>query len=75
MLEVFNSKYDFFHVIPISEDIPNFVNKHFEEYIGKMYHSEGANYVWFAFDHGTMTQDALSRALRGEAIVQEFALV
>lgn len=75
MLEVFNSKYDFFRVTPISEDIPNFVNKHFEEYIGKMYHSEGADFVWFAFDHGTMTQDALSRALRGEASVRESTLI
>lgn len=42
----------------------DFVKAHFEEYIGKMYHTEGAPFIWFAFDKGTTSLDALQGFLR-----------
>ncbi len=69
MLDVFNEKFDFFKVTPDSGDIRAFVEKHFEEYIGKMYHTEGADFIWFAFDHDTTSLEALRAAFLGEASV------
>ena len=69
MLDVFNAKFDFYHVKPIKEDIRTFVNTHFEEYIGKMYHSEGADFIWFAFDKGTMSLQVLMDTFAHEAKV------
>lgn len=68
LISVYNAKYDFFHVTPTG-DIKSFVDAHFEEYIGKMYRSEGQPFIWFAFDKGTSTLEKLKLELRGEALV------
>ena len=73
MLSVFNEKYDFFHVTPYY-DVPSFVRNHFEEYLGKMYHSEGEAFIWFAFDKNTITIDDLKMRLSGEAFVEPVSL-
>lgn len=68
LISVYNAKYDFFHVTPTG-DIKSFVDAHFEEYIGKMYRSEGQPFIWFAFDKGTSTLEKLKLELGGEALV------
>ena len=73
MLSVFNEKYDFFHVTP-SYDVPSFVRNHFEDYLGKMYHSEGEEFIWFAFKKHTITIDDLKKRLSDEAIVEPVSL-
>uniref|UniRef100_UPI0040296A7D hypothetical protein n=1 Tax=Candidatus Cryptobacteroides bacterium TaxID=3085639 RepID=UPI0040296A7D len=55
-------------------DAKDFVNALFEEYIGKMYHTEGAPFIWFAFDKGTTSLDALRKAFCEEASVEAVAL-
>lgn len=69
MLDVFNEKYDFFKVTPYSGNISAFVETHFEEYIGNMYHTEGAEFIWFAFDRNTTTLETLRAAFLDEANV------
>ena len=54
--------------------VKDFVKAHFEEYIGKMYHTEGAPFIWFAFDKGTTLLDALRKAFCEEASVEAVAL-
>lgn len=73
LLKVYNSRYDFFRVTP-SGDIKVFVAAHFKEYTGKMYHPEGASFIWFAFDKGTTSLESLHRAFIGEASVEPAAL-
>ena len=73
LLKVYNAKYDFFRVTPTG-DLNDFVKAHFEEYIGKMYHTEGAPFIWFAFDKGTTSLDALRKAFCEEASVEAVAL-
>ena len=68
LISVYNAKYDFFQVTP-QGDLKDFVNAHFEEYIGKMYRSAEAPFIWFAFDKGTTTLPALQAAFSGEAAV------
>lgn len=68
LISVYNAKYDFFQVTPQGE-LNNFVNAHFEEYIGKMYRSADAPFIWFAFDKGTTTLPALQAAFSGDASV------
>ena len=68
LLNVYRSKYDFFHVTPLG-DIKTFVDSHFEQYIGKMYRSADAPFIWFAFDKGTTTLQTLRESFSGEATV------
>ena len=68
LLNVYRSKYDFFHVTPLG-DIKTFVDAHFEQYIGKMYRSADAPFIWFAFDKGTTTLQTLRESFSGEATV------
>ena len=68
MIAVFNKKYDFYQVTPAG-DMKTFVNAHFEEYLGKMYHSENQPFIWFAFDKGTSTLEKLKLELGNEALV------
>ena len=69
LLKVYNSRYDFFRVTP-SGDIIDFVEAHFKEYTGKMYHPEGARFIWFAFDKGTVSSERLQDAFLGKASVE-----
>lgn len=75
LLKVFNEKFDFFKVTPNPGTLRKFVDSHFVEYIGKMYHAEpaepatGPDFIWFAFDHGTINLETLTSAFDGEAIV------
>jgi hypothetical protein len=73
LISVYNAKYDFFQVTP-QGDLKDFVNAHFEEYIGKMYRSAEAPFIWFAFDKGTTTLPALQAAFSGEADVSQTEL-
>lgn len=73
LLNVYNTRYDFFRITPAG-DVKDFVKAHFEEYIGKMYHTEGAPFIWFAFDKGTTSLDALRKAFCDEASVEAAAL-
>ena len=75
MLAVFNEKYDFFQVTPTSCDIGAFIERHFEEYIGQMYHSEGADYIWFAFDRDYISLEQLRTVFNNEAQVTSATLV
>lgn len=60
LLNVFNSKFDFFKVTPANDvSMRSFVEDKFEKYIGKMYHADGADFLWFAFDNGTTSQEIL----------------
>ena len=68
LISVYNAKYDFFQVTP-QGDLKDFVNAHFEEYIGKMYRSAEAPFIWFAFEKDTTTLPALQAAFSGEAAV------
>ena len=73
MITVFNKKYDFYQVTP-SGDMKTFVNAHFEEYLGKMYHSDKQPFIWFAFDKGTSSLDSLRSAFSGEASIVSSSL-
>lgn len=73
LLKVYNSRFDFFRVTPIG-DMRDFVNTHFEEYIGNMYHPEGAAFIWFAFDKGAVSLDRLQHVFSGAATVENSAL-
>lgn len=75
LIRVFNDKYDFFKVTPLQNDIPSFIHRHFTEYIGRMYHPEEADFIWFAFDHDSVSIDDLKSALDGEATVEKTKLV
>ena len=54
--------------------VKDFVKAHFEAYVGKMYHKEGAHFIWFAIDKGTTSLDALRKAFCEEASVEAVAL-
>ena len=69
LLKVYNSKYDFFRVTP-SVDIKDFVEDHFKEYTGKMYHPSNEPFIWFAFDKGTVSSERLQEAFLGKASVE-----
>ena len=73
MITVFNKKYDFYQVTPAG-DMKTFVNAHFEEYLGKMYHSDKQPFIWFAFDKGTSSLDSLRSAFSGEASIVSSSL-
>lgn len=73
LLKVYNSRYDFFRVTPAG-DIKDFVNAHFKEYIGQMYHPEGAPFIWFASDKGTTSLEKLHKAFLGEVSVETATL-
>ena len=45
------------------------------EYIGRMYHPKEADFIWFAFDHDSVSIDDLKSALDGEATVETAKLV
>lgn len=74
MLDLFNDKYDFFKVTPSSGNINAFVEKHFEKYYGNMYHPDGADFIWFAFNQGTTTLDSLIVLFSGQARVESVKL-
>ncbi|HCY74163.1 MAG TPA: hypothetical protein DHU75_08930, partial [Rikenellaceae bacterium] len=73
LLNVYNTKYEFFRVTPIG-DIKSFVNTHFEKYIGKMYHPENAPFIWFAFEKGTISIEILEKELENQAYVKQTKL-
>ena len=75
LVRVFNEKYDFYMVTPLQSDIPTFVRKHFTEYIGRMYHPETADFIWFAFNHGSVGIDDLKSALGSEASIESATLI
>lgn len=68
LISVYNAKYDFFRVSPTG-DIKSFVDAHFEEYIGKMYRSEGQPFIWFAFDKGTISLEELRMKLGSDSVI------
>lgn len=61
-INMINAKYDFYKVTP-SEDLQTFVDTHFEEYLGKMYHSDNEPFIWFAFERGTSDMKTLRTEL------------
>jgi len=73
IINVYNSKYDFFKVTP-SGSLKAFVDAHFEEYLGKMYHSDSEPFIWFAFDKGTTSLSALQTTFREEATIEPTGL-
>ena len=73
LLKVYNSRYDFFRVTPAG-DINDFVNAHFKEYNGKMYHPSNEPFIWFAFDKGTVALEDLRKVFYGEATIEISAL-
>jgi hypothetical protein len=71
LTDVYNNKYDFYHVKPKGRKLEDFVKAHFREYIGKMYHSDENDFIWFAFDktEKISLKDIESR-FRGQATVE-----
>lgn len=70
LLGMFNTKFDFFKVTPATgTSMKDFVEANFEQYIGKMYHTDGSDFLWFAFDHGTTSQEILQAELGNTANV------
>jgi len=51
-----------------------FVDKNFEKFIGKMYYSDGAPYIWFAFDKGSVTLSYIQDRFATEATIQQAKL-
>lgn len=75
LLRVFNEKYDFYKVTPYNKDIPAFVHRHFSEYLGRMYYQEGADFIWFAFNRGSIDIDGLKSVFDGEALIESTTLI
>lgn len=75
LIRVFNDKYDFFKVTPLQSDIPSFIRCHFMEYIGRMYHPDAADFIWFAFDRGSTGINNLQSAFGNEASIEKVSLV
>ena len=73
LLKVYNSRYDFFRVTP-SVDIIDFIEAHFKEYTGKMYHPSNEPFIWFAFDKGTVSLEDLRKTFYCDASVEVSAL-
>lgn len=74
LLRMFNSRFDFFKVTPTSGGIAGFIRKHFEEYIGRMYHADGGSFIWFAFDKTTMPLEKLRSRFSNTADVEPAVL-
>lgn len=70
LIRLFNEKYSFYKVKPAA-DMETFVEAHFNEFHGKMYHSNGADFIWFAFEKGTMDLVGMKARFGSEAIVSE----
>ena len=75
LLRVFNEKYDFYKVTPYNKDIPAFVHRHFSEYLGRMYYQEGADFIWFAFNQGSIDIQSLRSTLGSEATIDIVTLL
>ena len=75
LIRVFNEKYDFYKVTPYNNDIPAFVHRHFSEYLGRMYYQEGADFIWFAFNRGSIDIDGLKSDFGGEAMIESTTLI
>ena len=73
LIRLFNEKYNFYKVKPAAE-IETFVDTHFKEFHGKMYHSNGADFIWFAFEKGTMDLVGMKAIFSSEAIVTEYIM-
>lgn len=50
LVQMINQKYCLYKVTPHNGDVKGFVDLHFRKYIGTMYHSSDADYLWMAFD-------------------------
>lgn len=70
LIRLFNEKYSFYKVKPLS-DMETFVEAHFNEFHGKMYHSNGADFIWFAFEKETMSIERMRDRFCLEAEVSE----
>ena len=75
LIRVFNEKYDFYKVTPRQNDIPSFIHRHFADYIGRMYHPKGADFIWFSFDHGSVNINELCSIFSEEAYIEFSPLV
>ena len=75
LIRVFNEKYDFYKATPYNKDIPAFVHRHFSEYLGRMYYQEGADFIWFAFNRGSIDIDGLKSDFGGEAMIESTTLI
>lgn len=75
LIRVFNEKYDFYKVTPHQNDIPSFIHRHFADYIGRMYHPKGADFIWFSFDHGSVNINELCSIFSEEAYIEFSPLV
>ena len=80
LLEVYNNKFDFFKVRPkgfetITIDLLKaFIDKYFRQFHGNMYHAEGKDFIWFAFDKGSMTEEQLCTDLDNSADITKCKL-
>lgn len=80
LLEVYNNKFDFFRVRPkgfetITIDLLKaFIDKYFRQFHGNMYHAEGKDFIWFAFDKGSMTEEQLCTELDNSADITKCKL-
>ena len=73
LVQMIKAKYRLFKVTPHNGDIEDFVNSHFRKYIGKMYHSDKADYIWMAFDKKSDV-DAYLNEISLTASYEEFDL-
>lgn len=73
LIRLFNEDYCFYKVKPVA-DLESFVEAHFNEFHGKMYHSNGTDFIWFAFEKGTMDLVGMKAIFSSEAIVTEYIM-
>ena len=73
LIRLFNEKYSFYKVKPTTS-MEAFVESHFNEFHGKMYHSDGTDFIWFAFEKETMTIERMRERFGLEAEVSEAKL-
>lgn len=70
LIRVFNDKFDFFKVTPASgTSVEEFVESNFKKYTGNMYHTEGADFIWFAFEHGTTDLQSLQASFGESGLI------
>ena len=71
LIALYNKKFDFFKVRPTDgTSLESFVEQHFYEYHGNMYHTEDTDFIWFAFDKNKMKEEHLSDKIANVKIVK-----
>lgn len=73
LVQMIQAKYYLYKVTPNNGDVDGFVDIHFRKYVGKMYHSDKADYIWMAFDKKSDV-DAYLNEISSTASYEKFDL-